>query len=127
MELEPFNIQVSVVEPGPVSTDFFDAAASGIEQAIANPERTPYRAAFKKMAGLEEQTSANAWSPERVAEVIIKAMTARNPRPRYVAATGGDILLFLLNKALPRKAVDKFWQKFYGIDLVAKEWKAKAK
>ncbi|UBF29002.1 SDR family oxidoreductase [Kovacikia minuta CCNUW1] len=124
MELEPFNIQVSVIEPGPVSTQFFDVAAKEIRQIISQPEETPYRLAFKKMEGLEQQTSANAWTSEQVAEVIIKAMVARRPHPRYVAATGGEILLFLLNKVLPRKAVDRFWQRFYGIDQVAEDWKA---
>jgi short-subunit dehydrogenase len=127
MELEPFNIQVSVIEPGPVSTSFFDVAAKEIEQKVPNPEATPYRSAFKKMEDLEKQTSANAWTSEQVAAVIIRAMTARRPRPRYVAATGGSFLLFLLNKVLPTKAVDKFWQRFYGIDLVSKEWNIKLK
>lgn len=122
MELEPFNIRVSVIEPGPVSTDFFEVAAKGVEVAIANPEDTPYRAALGKLQELKEQTSRQAWTSERVAQIIIRSLTDRHPRPRYVAATGGNILIFLMTKLLPTWMADKFWQRFYGVDLVAKEW-----
>lgn len=122
MELEPFNIKVSVIEPGPVTTDFFDVAAQGVEQAVAEPQNTPYRAAFKNLERLQEQTSSRAWTSERVARVIVRSLTDSRPRPRYIAATGGNILLFLMTKILPTWAVDKFWQRFYGIDLVAKDW-----
>lgn len=125
MELEPFNIKVSVIEPGPVSTNFFIAAAQAVEETVAKPEDTPYRAAFEKLKGLEKQTSSRAWTSERVAEVIVQALTDRNPRPRYIAATGGKFLLFMMTKVLPTKIVDKFWQRFYGIHLVAKEWQSK--
>jgi short-subunit dehydrogenase len=125
MELEPFNIQVSVVEPGPVSTEFFDVAATEAKRAIAHPLETPYRAAFENLENLEALTSSRAWTVEQVAEIVIKAMTASRPRPRYVAATSGNLLLFLMRKALPTWAVDKFWQRFYGIDRVAKDWKQK--
>jgi len=40
MELAPFNIKVSVIEPGPV-TDFFIVAAQAVEETVAAPENTP--------------------------------------------------------------------------------------
>lgn len=124
MELEPFNIKVSVIEPGPVSTDFFIVAAQAVEATVATPEHTPYRSAFEKLKGLEQQTSSRAWTSERVAEVVIKALTDCHPQPRYIAATGGKFLLFMMTKILPTKIVDKFWQRFYGINLVAKDWQS---
>ena len=125
MELEPFNIRVSVVEPGPVSTEFISVAGSEAKHAIPAPEATPYSAALKKLAQLEQKTSGSAWTSEQVADVIIKAIVAARPRPRYVAATGGDFLLFMMRRVLPTWIVDRFWQRFYGIDLVAKEWRQK--
>lgn len=122
MELAPFNIQVSVVEPGPVSTEFFAVVEQGVEQTVADPEKTPYRAAFEKLKRLQQQTSSRAWTSERVAQVILRALTDRHPRPRYVAATGGNILLFLMTKLLPTRFTDAFWQRFYGIDQVSKDW-----
>lgn len=125
MELAPFNIKVSVVEPGPVSTDFFVVAAQAVEDSVATPENTPYRVAFEKLKELEKQTSSRSWSSERVAEVIVQALLHRHPRPRYIAATGGKFLLFIMTKVLPTKVVDAFWQRFYGIDLVAKDWQSR--
>ncbi|MGB3204111.1 MAG: SDR family oxidoreductase [Crinalium sp.] len=127
MELAAFNIKVSVIEPGPVSTEFFDVAGQMVEQAVTNPENTPYKSAFEKLKNLEKNTSSRAWTSERVAGVIIKAITTPKPRARYVAATGGDFLLFVMNKLLPTWAVDKFWQRFYGLDQVAKDWQNRQK
>lgn len=122
MELAPFNIHVSVVEPGPVSTEFFDVAGQAVIETVTAPETTPYRAAFEKLKGLEKQTSSRAWTAERVAEVIVRALSDRRPRPRYIAATGGGFLLFMMTKVLPTRLVDIFWQRFYGINLVAQDW-----
>lgn len=124
MELDAFNIKVSVVEPGPVTTDFFDVADRMVEQNITNPQASPYRAAFEKLKSLQQQTSSRAWTSERVAEVIVRVLTDKNPRPRYVAATGGDFLLFMMRKVLPTGAVDTFWKKFYGLDKVAADWQS---
>jgi short-subunit dehydrogenase len=122
-ELAPFNIQVSVIEPGPVDTEFVDVASREIDQAIPNGLNTPYRAAFENFGRLDKLTKQQGWSSERVANVIVKAIAAKKTKPRYVAATAGGFLIFMMTKVLPLWFVDRFWQKFYGIDLVAKDWK----
>lgn len=124
MELDPFNIRVSIVEPGPVATEFVEVAKTQIDAAIPNPLDTPYRAAFQKVANLDQQLARQAWSAEQVAVVIVKALSDRHPHPRYIAATGGKLLLFIMS-LFPTRLADRFWQRFYGIDLVAKEWKSK--
>ncbi|NJL19720.1 MAG: SDR family oxidoreductase [Leptolyngbyaceae cyanobacterium SM1_3_5] len=125
MELEPFKIRVSIVEPGPVQTEFFSVVNQAVAETITDPQNTPYRSAFAKLEHLDRQVNSRAWSCERVADVIIRALSDRRPRPRYVAATGGSILLFLMTKVLPTWFTDRFWQRFYGINLVAKEWQAR--
>lgn len=123
MELEPFNIKVSVVEPGPVTTEFVTASANMLETTIVAPSKTPYRAAFAHLEGLNQQVQRQMWSSERVAQVVVRALGDRNPRPRYVAATGGNALLFLMRRVLPTWMVDRFWQRFYGINRVAADWR----
>jgi short-subunit dehydrogenase len=123
MELKAFNIQVSVVEPGPVVTDFFRVASEKVQQNLLEPKQTPYQAVFENIQAIDRQVQLLGWNPERVAKVIIKALSANNPRPRYLAATGGNILVFLMTKILPTWARDEFWKRFYGIDKVEKEWR----
>ena len=127
MELEGFNIKVSVIEPGPVKTEFFQVASEQVEKAVPEPDKTPYRAAIAAIKEIEQRTAPLTWSAQQVAVVIEKALTERNPRPRYVAATGGKTMLFVMTKLFPRKLVDLFWQRFYSIDQVAKDWKHLAK
>jgi short-subunit dehydrogenase len=124
-ELEPFNIRVSIVEPGPVTTDFFEVVSREVDRAVPNALNTPYRAAFENLEQLEKLTKSQAWTAERVALVILKAVLATRPRSRYVAASSGDLLIFMMAKLLLTRWVDRFWQKFYGIDLVAKDWKSR--
>ena len=126
MELAAFNIKVSVIEPGPVTTEFFGIAGEKVDLNVPELEKTIYRAAIQTIKEIEKQTAALAWSSERVAVVIIRALTARHPRPRYVAATGGKTMLFLMTKLLPRQFVDFFWKRFYRIDQVEKDWKSRA-
>lgn len=123
MELEPFNIKVSVIEPGAVHNEFIDVAKHGVDLAVPNAQNTPYHAALVKLGNLDKHTKATAWTSEQVVDVILRALNANNPRPRYVAATAGGFLVFMLTKLLPTRAVDRFWQHFYGIDQVAKDWK----
>lgn len=126
MELEAFNIKVSVIEPGPVKTDFFGVAGDKVDLNVPESGRTLYRAAIKAIKEIEQQTAPMAWSSERVADVIIRALTARNPCPRYVAATAGKTMLFVMTKLMPRELLDIFWKRYYKIDQVEREWKSRA-
>ena len=126
MELDAFNIKVIVVEPGAVTTEFFGVAGDKLAMNAPEPGKTIYRAAIEAIKEIEQRTASMAWSTERLAGVIIRVLKARHPRPRYVAATGGEIMLFFMTKLLPRRFVDWFWKRFYSIDQVEKDWKNRA-
>ena len=125
MELRGFNIKVSVVEPGPVKTEFVRIAKEKISRAISEPEKSPYGPVLGKFGAIERQTETLGWTAARTAKVILRCLEAKNPRPRYLAATGGEIFVFLMTKILPTRLTDVFWKWFYGIDRVEKEWQAK--
>ncbi len=123
MELEGFNIKVTVVEPGPVVTDFFGVAWEKVQKTIPNYADTPYAPMFANIEEIERQLDVLGWSAEKTAKVIIRAIAASKPRPRYIAATGGNILVFMMNKIFPTWLRDAFWKRFYGIHKVEKNWR----
>jgi short-subunit dehydrogenase len=122
MELKGFNIQVSVVEPGPVTTEFFQVAATKVLQIVPESKQDIYRPALERVAAIDRQLKLLGWTPEQVARVIVRALSDRQPRPRYYAATGGSIFVPLMTKVMPTWMTDTFWKRFYGIDEVEKEW-----
>lgn len=123
MELKAFNILVSVVEPGPVVTEFFQAAWDKIEKTVPEPKKNIYAPALAKIEAIDQQLSLLGWTSEKVAQVIVQALTARHPRPRYIAATGGWFFVPMMTKVMPTWFTDAFWKYFYGIDQVEKQWK----
>ena len=119
MELKAFNIKVSVVEPGPVVTDFFKVAWDKILATIPNYDRTLYAPIFKNIEAIDRQLDLLGWSAEKTAKAIAKIMAKSNPKPRYILATGGNTLVFLMNKVFPTWVRDEFWKRFYGVHKIS--------
>ena len=115
MELQAFNIRVSVIEPGPVVTDFFRVAWEKVKETIPNYAQTPYAPVFKNIEAIDQQLDLLGWSAEKTAKAIAKIINKPRPKPRYVLATGGKTMLFIMNQILPTWARDEFWKRFYGI------------
>ncbi|MDJ0744259.1 MAG: SDR family oxidoreductase [Xenococcaceae cyanobacterium MO_167.B27] len=122
MELKAFNIKVSVIEPGPVVTDFFRVAWEKVQQTIPNYKDTPYAPLFTNIEAVDNQLDLLGWTAEKTADGIERAISANNPRPRYILATGGNILIFMMNKVFPTWLRDAFWKRFYGVEKVETEW-----
>ncbi|HSA23633.1 MAG TPA: SDR family NAD(P)-dependent oxidoreductase, partial [Myxococcota bacterium] len=77
LEVAPFGVKVSLIEPGDIQTAFNDATDWGA------PEGSPYEARLKACREVIHRTMAAAPAPGVVAEVIHRALTARRPRVRY--------------------------------------------
>ena len=76
-------------------------------------EQTPYSPIFKNIEAIE-QLDLLGWSAEKTARAIARIIAKSRPKPRYILATGGNTLVFLMNKILPTWARDEFWKRFYG-------------
>src|SRR5207244_5542894 len=78
------GIHVSVIEPGPVNTEFV-AAVRASAAGRAELESEPYRpllAAY--IAGTQEAFATVGQTGDDVAAVIVEAATAESPHLRYV-------------------------------------------
>lgn len=122
LELAPFGLKVVIIEPGPVTTDFFYAAETATQAVLANKNDNPYQTSLESM-GEAMSASSIAWTAERTASVVIMAMTAPQPRDRYVAASGGAFGLGLV-QAMPTAWSDKVFSGMFKLDQLASDSEA---
>jgi len=85
-ELEPFGINVALVEPGVIGTNFVDAVVYAKKSRDLN---SPYSQIMQKMAARFEEIMKNSSSPELVASVVLRAATDEKPSLMYLA--GKDV------------------------------------
>jgi short-subunit dehydrogenase len=121
MELKAFNIQVSIIEPGPVVTDFFGVAWQKVGATIPDYAKTPYAPVFENIEAIDSQLALLGWSAEKTAKAIARILARRRLRPRYILATGGNTLVFLMTKILPTWMRDEFWKRIYGIHKIKEQ------
>ena len=99
MEAQLLGHSVIVVRPGAVRTDMLPASTEKLERFVGNTKLYHCNAArFKRIV---DRVEARSVPPERIAEVIHRALTAKRPRLAY--SVNRNPLLLLLN-ALPRRA-----------------------
>ena len=95
-ELMLRDISVTVIRPGAVSTGLLGTSASALEKFCAGTAYyRPNAANFKKIV---DSVEARSVPPERVADLVEKALTKRHPR--YVYTCNRNPLLLMMS-ALP--------------------------
>ena len=94
IELKPFGIDVVLIEPGGINTEWGHIAADHLEESCKG---TPYEAPARKEARLMHLTYNEKYlsSPDVVSRAIGKAVSARHPRLRYHPGSGSLFLLWL--------------------------------
>lgn len=87
MELKPWGIHVSIVEPGAVESRIWDKARQRADQmeATASPEaKAYYGEAIARVREAMEQATQRAIPARVVAEAVAHALRAPRPKTRYL-------------------------------------------
>ena len=87
MEVKQFGIDVILIEPGGIKTDWGHIAADHLADSAKGGayEKT----ALKVAEGMHKQYNGNMMSkPQVVVKATVKAVNARRPKPRYLIGFG---------------------------------------
>jgi NAD(P)-dependent dehydrogenase (short-subunit alcohol dehydrogenase family) len=112
LELHPFGISVSLVEPGSILTPIWTRSAARADELLERMDDSVNAlygdriAAFRKIALKRGAAGAPA---DAVAAVVEKALTAERPRTRYLV--GRDAKIRAGFERLPDKVRDRLYER----------------
>ncbi|MDF2936204.1 MAG: short-chain dehydrogenase [Paenibacillaceae bacterium] len=105
LEVKPFGINVVVIEPGTIETEF--AQVSGAPM-LQNSGDGPYGGMAKAVAKMHAKSykPGAASSPSVIADTVVKAIRANKPKTRYAVGKMAKPSI-LLRKLLSDRSMDK--------------------
>ena len=113
METAPFGIDVVVIQPGGIRTEWPGITADHLE---GTAEGSAYAAQAEAVAGWmrSESTAKRLSPPSVIADTVKKIVTAHKPHTRYVVGFGGKPLV-ILRRILPDRAFDYVVSIVFGV------------
>jgi NAD(P)-dependent dehydrogenase (short-subunit alcohol dehydrogenase family) len=96
MEVAPFGIHVTLLEPGDFCTPF----TANRRQSSA-PEGSPYAATRERVLAVIEADETNGFAPEALGPLLARIIASPKPRLRYQAGSAEQKLAALLKRLLP--------------------------
>ena len=114
-EVKRFGIEVSIIEPGCIATDWGIIAAEHLEQSSKG---TPYETPGMTEAALMKWAYSNnrMTSPSRISKAIVRACCSRCPRTRYRLGRFSRISIFM-HHVLPTRWWDAMLRKMLSLKL----------
>jgi NAD(P)-dependent dehydrogenase (short-subunit alcohol dehydrogenase family) len=115
MELYPFHIDVVLIEPGYIMTNFQQTATELAQPYVENAEKSPYKKVYSgAWAGARKDRGKSNTTPEDCARVISQAIESSSPRPRYGVTPLATIVKWAKRLASDRM-LDGFLRRTYGV------------
>ena len=102
-ELRRYGIKVIAIEPGPIKTDIWQKNLNSMDKYT----HTDYNDVLQKADMMIEKAETSALPVSRISNLILKCLTKRNPKTRYIVHKK-KLLFKLLAFYLPDKLVDWF-------------------
>lgn len=108
IELAGSGIRVSVIEPGPIRTNFTRNALAHARRNI-DLENSVHKDFYRtRLAQMERGgITTGELGPEAVLKALVHACESRNPRPQYFVTTPTKALGFV-RRVIPKRQLDAF-------------------
>jgi NAD(P)-dependent dehydrogenase (short-subunit alcohol dehydrogenase family) len=115
LELYPFNIDVILIEPGYIMTNFQQTAKDLAESYIEGSTASPYAKIYEgAIAGATNSRRESKTTPEDCARVILYAIESGHPKARYTVTPLAKWAAFG-RRVLPDTLMDSFLRRKFGI------------
>lgn len=107
VELRPHGIAVSIIEPGVIATPIWETAIRDGERNIErmSPQVEQYYGPALNTLRSRAQRGMSGLPPERVADAVAHALTAKRPRIRYVVGKDAWVRM-VLERVVPGRVRD---------------------
>jgi NAD(P)-dependent dehydrogenase (short-subunit alcohol dehydrogenase family) len=102
LEVKPFGIDVIVIEPGGVKTEWADIAAEHMQRTSS---AAAYADLVSKTTSALRRVEPRGADPQVIARLIVEALGAKRPRSRYHAGFLAGPVLWL-RRILPDRVLD---------------------
>jgi NAD(P)-dependent dehydrogenase (short-subunit alcohol dehydrogenase family) len=113
LELRPFGIEVVVVEPGVINTNFADRSTEGLDRYA--DASSPYAPAFRHADELRARADSMGVGPEVIARALERAIRSRRPAARYVAPFKARMMLAFV-RLLPTRWTDGIMRRIFHLN-----------
>ena len=108
VELSPYGVGVTTVEPGSINTGISE------RRTIYIGDESPYSGPFHTMLSALDSNERSGISADRVAGTILKAI--EDPHPKRLYAVGSNApLAFALQRLMPRELTEKLVARRHGL------------
>jgi len=107
-ELLPWGIQVSVIQPGRISTPIWGKSVAAADDLVTNLPAEAHKL-YGNMIGTARDSvlrSRKGTSSEAVAKVVAHALTSSRPRTRYLVGQDAKLAALIVH-LLPDKVIDR--------------------
>jgi NAD(P)-dependent dehydrogenase (short-subunit alcohol dehydrogenase family) len=91
LELLPYSVYVTLVEPGPYQTSIWEKSLS----EVSVPSASAYAEQAKRLMRQVEWIARNAGNPDEVVDTIRHILSVKRPRLRYPVGRGVRTIAFL--------------------------------
>ncbi|MGG3572265.1 oxidoreductase [Bacillus gobiensis] len=118
LEVKDFGIDVIVIEPGGIKTEWGGIAGDNLLKISGN---TAYGELAKKYRNFFKDGTGGS-EPDLIAKIIEKSISVKRPKTRYAAGFGAKPFL-LIRKILSDRLYDRFWM--FVVNTIAKNAKSK--
>lgn len=117
VELLPWGLEVSIIEPGVISTPIWEKSrqhSGAIARGIPAEQRELYRRAYDAMREGSQRAASEGVPALRVAETVEHALTASRPKTRYLVGKNVRWIAWLA-KFLPDRTRDRMIARRLGL------------